>query len=1024
VRIGINPPRAPDREPGISAPAFVGRSWHLGALEQALARPPAVVLIEGEAGIGKTRLVQELLASPRMLAHRALVGVCPPFREPATLAPVVEALRPAGRPVGELALSRLGGALRPLFPEWAADLPPPPEPLGDAEATRHRLYRALAELIGCLGVTLLVVEDVHWADEVSLEFLLFLTTRQQTSRELSLIVTYRPEDVPEGSLLLRLSSRLPHGVTQTRLAPPPLGVADTAELVSSMLSGTQVSETFAAFLHERTDGVPLAVEESVRLLGDRADLVRRDGRWVRSSLAGLQVPPTVRDSTLERVRRQSPATQLILQAAAVAGPADEAILGEVADLPAVAVRTGAAHALAAGLLQEGAGGQLGFRHVLSATAVYEATDLAQRRRLHLRTGQALERSDPPPAVRLARHFRKGQDVARWAHWAERAAAGATASSDHLTALSLLVDLPGVAALPVPVRVRLAKQLALAALFQQVADEDQSGRVVRTLRGVLELPRLPVRQRAELRNLLGRLLNQLGEPAAAFAELAKAIPHLGHAPVEAARSMISLGWPRAGPWPAAVHLRWLRRADRLPTGSLTPADRLGLLADRAAALLQLGAEAGWEVAGQLPESVTGPEERLHLARGYLNIGDAAMHWGRYPEARRLLTAGLRLAEANEFGRIRQIIRATLTYLDWLTGAWEGLAERVAGLTAPDQALHGAEQEVLLVGALLAAAQGGYDRADEHLRAGLEEARRRGWVALELPPAAALARLRLAEGDVASARKLTDEPMHTVAYKRIWVWAADIAPVRVEVLRRAGEPAEAARLVAALARGLRGRDAPAPRAALLTCRAILAEPWAGAAEPAAAGAAGAAAVARAAAGVAAGFGQAAAGFARAAAAWDALPRPYDALLARERRARCLLLAGQRAAGLAGLGEAFDGFRALGAGGDADRVAGWLRDHGMRLARPGRRGRRGYGDQLSPREREVVRLVATGRTNREIARQLSKAPGTVAEQLRSAMRKLGVSSRTALAVRAIEAGIADQAAVGAGRDIADPEVMRRTR
>ncbi|MGH3679304.1 MAG: ATP-binding protein, partial [Natronosporangium sp.] len=359
-------------EPGISAPAFVGRGWHLDALEQALSRPPAVVLVEGEAGIGKSRLVQELLVSPRMAGHRALVGVCPPYREPSTLAPVVEALRHAGRPVSELALSGLGGALRPLFPEWAADLPPLPEPLVDAEATRHRLYRALAELIGSLGVSVLVVEDVQWADDVSLEFLLFLAARLQTSRELSLIVTYRPEDVAEGSLLLRLSSRLPHGVTQTRLAPPPLGVADTAELVSSMLHGTPVSETFAMFLHERTDGVPLAVEESVRLLGDRADLVRRNGRWVRTGLAGLQVPPTVRDSTLERVQRQGVAAQQVLPAVAVAGPVDEQTLAQVAELPTAQVRTGVSHAVAAGLLQETAGGQLGFRHILSATAVYEA----------------------------------------------------------------------------------------------------------------------------------------------------------------------------------------------------------------------------------------------------------------------------------------------------------------------------------------------------------------------------------------------------------------------------------------------------------------------------------------------------------------------------------------------------------------------------------------------------------------------------------------------------------------------------
>ena len=985
------------REQEISAPAFVGRGWHLDAMEQALAHPPAVVLVEGEAGIGKSRLVAELLASPRRRGRPALVGVCPPYRDPATLAPVVEALRQAGQPVRRLGLSGLAGALRPLFPEWAADLPPLPEPLVDAEATRHRLYRALAELIGSLGITVLVVEDVHWADDVTLEFLLFLATRQQTTRppaggrsadgrsppgrELSLIVTYRPEDVAEGSLLRRLSSRLPHGVTQTRLAPPPLGLPDTAELVSSMLNGARVSATFAAFLHERTDGVPLAVEESVRLLGDRSDLVHRNGRWVRTSLEGLQVPPTVRDSTLERVGRQDAVTRQVLQAVAVAGPAGEATVAAVADLPAAEVRTGAARAVTAGLLQETAAGRLGFRHILSATTVYEAIDGPRRRQLHLRAGHTLARLDPPPPVRLARHFREGGDMAGWARWAERAAAEAAASSDHGTAVSLLADLPGVGELAVPVRARLANQLALAALFLQAVDDQQRERVVRTVRAVLELPGLPVRAGAELRNLLGRLLNQQGEPAAAFAELARAIPHLGHLPVEAARSMVTLGWPRAGPWPAAVHLRWLRRADRLPLGSASPADRLGLLVDRAAALLQLGAEAGWAVAGQLPATVTSPVERLHLTRGFLNIGDAALHWGRYAEARRLLTAARELAQTSGFGWISGIIQATLGYLDWLTGAWDGLAGRLAALTDGDEGLLGAEQEVLLVAALLEVAQGGHGRAEEQLQACLAEARRRGWVALELAPAAALARLRLADGDVATARKLTDEPMHTVAYKRIWVWTADIAPVRVEALLRAGEPDEAGRLVAALAAGLRGRDAPAPRAALATSRAVLAEYQAGSGGPG---------------GSSAGYARAATGFGRAAAAWAALPRPYEALLARERRARCLLAAGQAPAGLSGLAEVLDGYRALGAGGDADRVAGQLRELGVV-----RSGRRGYGDQLSPREREVVRLVATGKTNREIARLLSKAPGTVAEQLRSAMRKLGVSSRTALAIRVIEAG-----------------------
>lgn len=262
----------------ISSPRYVGQGRELAALGAALAAPPAVVLIEGEAGIGKSRLVQEFLASPAgSKGLRGLVAVCPPFREPYTLAPIVDAVRQAVPGVRGLRLSGLAGALRPLFPEWVDDLPAAPEPLEDATAARHRLFRAVLEVSGRLGVAVLVVEDVHWADEATLEFLLFLVSRRP--QPVSVVVTYRPEDVPAGSLLLRLSSRVQAGVTRRRVVLEPLDATETAELVSSMLAGEHVSAEFAAFLHERTDGVPLVVEESVRLMHDRADLVRRDGVW-------------------------------------------------------------------------------------------------------------------------------------------------------------------------------------------------------------------------------------------------------------------------------------------------------------------------------------------------------------------------------------------------------------------------------------------------------------------------------------------------------------------------------------------------------------------------------------------------------------------------------------------------------------------------------------------------------------------------------------------------------------------------
>lgn len=104
-----------------------------------------------------------------------------------------------------------------------------------------------------------------------------------------------------------------------------------------------------------------------------------------------------------------------------------------------------------------------------------------------------------------------------------------------------------------------------------------------------------------------------------------------------------------------------------------------------------------------------------------------------------------------------------------------------------------------------------------------------------------------------------------------------------------------------------------------------------------------------------------FEEAGAAWAALPRPYDALLAREAAAGCHLAAGERDRAVGLLREIFGGLTALGATEDADRVRRTLADEGVRAG--ARSGRPGYGDQLSPRELDVVRLLVEGRTSAQI-------------------------------------------------------------
>jgi DNA-binding CsgD family transcriptional regulator/tetratricopeptide (TPR) repeat protein len=958
------------RPPVLAAPRFTGRDQELAALAAALASPPAVVIVEGEAGIGKTRLIGEYLATPQGTAHKALVATCPPFRQPHTLGPVVDALR-QGTPadaVGGLGLSALSGALRALFPEWAAGLPPVPEPAGDATAARYRVFAALAELLGFLERTVLVVEDVHWADEATMEFLLFLATRQP--RQVSLVVTYRPEDLPAGSLLPRLA-RLAAGTSGLRLAPDALDVVATTRLVSSMLAGEQVSAGFAGFIHERTGGVPLAVEESVRLMADRADLARRGGQWVRRSLTEIAVPPSIRDAVLERAGRLSPDAQVLLRAAAVvAEPAGEQVLATVAGIDAERARATLSEVLGSGLLAEDARGLMSFRHALAARTVYEAIPGPDRRAAHLRAGQALAGQSPPPVGVLARHFRGGGDTDLWLKYGEEAAGLATAVGDEAAAAILLHELATGAGLPPQAVARLAGKIVLLALPADGQFADLAG----ALRAALGSASLAPADEAELRFQLGRLLSTMNEVDASRAELERALAGLSPRSLQAVRAMTLLGWPH-GSGSAREHLRWLHRAADA-ADCVPPAERLRLLVDRATALLLLGEEAGWAEAARIPWDPSAPGDRLQVTRGLGNIGEAAMMWGRYGEARRRLGHAAELASGRHYRRLRDVALASLAHLDWLTGAWDGLAGQAATLAGDEDLDPMTRLEGILVSGLLAAASGDRERTVQLLGRVIEQAHRRGAVEYLMEPAAALARLHLANGDVAQALKVTGEPTRIVAGKGTWIWAGDLAPARVAALADAGQAGEAGRLTDAFARGLRGREAPAPKAGLALCRAILAEAYGGHARSAAL-------------------------YARAAAAWQALPRPYDALLARERQARCLLAVGQKDEGLALLAEVTDGLWELGATPEADGAARMLRERGVQARRPVT-GRPSYGNQLSPREAEVVRLLVAGKASKQIAAELFLSPKTVTRHLGSAMRKTGTTTTAALAARAVETGI----------------------
>jgi DNA-binding CsgD family transcriptional regulator/tetratricopeptide (TPR) repeat protein len=676
---------------------------------------------------------------------------------------------------------------------------------------------------------------------------------------------------------------------------------------------------------------------------------------------------------LERVRQLGPEAESVLQAAAVlTEPSREATLMQVTGLHSEQARSGLATAIASGLLHKGGHQMVSFRHVLAARAVYEAIPASVRHVLHERAGRALEALEPKPYPQVAHHMREVGNTMAWCKYGERAADLALVSGDESSAAVLLYDLLTAADLAADTVARLVGKFPILSF----AGARRHERLISALRNTVSSAELTPQIEAEIRFHLGRVLLSNNENGAACAEFEQAIPGLAHDPAACVRAMTLLANRGGATLSASDRLGWLRRAAAVPVPSMTTSVRLRAAIDRIDVMLGLGVEEGWSEAAQIPDTSEAAEERALIARAALNVGDAAVNWGKYAIAGERLARASDLAERYGLVSMSDGILVTQAHLDWFTGRWGGLAERVVALEGNEDLPPLARGEALTVMGSLHVAKGDHARADDCLTRAIEGAQQRSAIEYLFEPSAVLATVRLSQHRVDDAMRITEEPAALLVNQAMWVYATDIVPARVGALIAADRLDDAKDLVAAFERGMRDRCVPAAKAALTQCHAVLAEKRGE-------------------------YGDATRMFATVAAMWRDLPRPYAAALACERQAACLIVTGAPQDGVAVLRHTFDELTALGATRDVDRVAHALRGHGV-VVPHARRGRRSYGDQLSPRELDVVRLVATGQTNRDIAKALSRSTATVATQLQSAMRKLGVTSRAAVAVRATEAGL----------------------
>ncbi|MEV4173298.1 AAA family ATPase [Nonomuraea sp. NPDC049709] len=942
----------------LASPALVGRDAQLRLLVSTITSPPAVTQVQGEAGIGKTSLVRAAIGPLTGGGRTVPLGHCHQIREPFPYGPVLDALRHVAAALPDRdRLSPVTGALRGYLPELAGRLPPAPSPppMDDPRAERHHLFRAVHALLAAAGPVVLVVEDLHWADDGTRDLLRFLT--DQPPDGLALVVTFRREELPVPGLPFGHAYRRAPGVRSEVISLTPLDVDGVRSLAGALLGQAEPTAAFAARLHERTAGVPFVIEEVVRSLLDD------EGRLPEpAALDRMAVPVLLREAMAERLTGLSPAALGAVRAAAVLGlPAEEPLINAVSGHDPA--ESGLSRALQAGVLLEHQDGQYGFRHDLARQAVYDAIPGPDRRLIHRRAMAALAALDPPPLVQLAHHARRAGDFAAWQRHGGAAAEHAAALGDIPLAVELLEGLLADPKLPREARGPLALRLSRVAAVGL-----SHRRVVRILRHLLSDDFLSRKVRGQARLNLGVLLsNQAGAITAGRQEILAALPDLADSPCLAARGLALLAMPAWGGEPLAVHEEWMAQAEKLLVAGQDPELAAAVLANRVSLIMMIGSPDAFDLAETLPVNDPSTAVRRQVARGYSNLYDAALALGHYAAAGRFADQSRRVAE--ETGALYPVFLVEMSSirLDLLTGRWDGLRERaVAAVEMTYEAPLLAVEARLALG-VLALARGEWDEAGEHLEVAGVRDLDSGFLPVAVAGSSGLVELHLTRGALEPAVRAADLAVTRLRRKGVWVWGDQLVPAAVAALLRARRPAEAAGLVAEFAAGIEGRTAPSAHAGLDLARGVLA--WdAGA------------------------FEEAARCYAGARVAYLAMPRPYSAARAAESEAGARFALGDRERATELIADAGERYAALGATHDAARCRRLLREIGPdrgRTATP-RRGRKAGNGVLSPRESEVARLVALGRTNREIAEVLFLSQRTVDTHVARVLQKLGVRTR----------------------------------
>ncbi|MEU7004798.1 AAA family ATPase [Nonomuraea sp. NPDC046570] len=930
------------------SPVFVGRDAELSVLREAFdearKRSATAVLLGGEAGVGKTRLVQSFAEQSAHRGAHVLFGGCVELStEGLAYAPFTAALR-------QLVRERGTEQVAALLPEGAARdlarlLPEFGEPSGDGETDtgRARLFEQFLTLLERLAESrpvVLLIEDIHWADRSSRDLIAFLS-RNLREAQVLMVLTYRSDDLHRQHPLRPVLAELGRVSGVLRLDLPRLSRDEVAEQMAGIL-GAAPQYGRIQNVYERSQGIPLFVEALMDCDHDSSDL-----------------PESLHDLILGSVERLPEETQRVLRVAAAGGiRVGHALLSAVSGLADLELESALRPAIAGNVLQIADNRAFVFRHALIREAVHDELLPGEHQRLHARFAEEISRDRTlvPPgraAVEIAHHWYGARDdlwalVSAWEAalksskafaytetipllervlmlWDKVPDAAERIGADHTTVLERAAS-AAYAGGELERGFKFAKA-ALAELDETAEPERVAGLLVLhadlkhskarpgdgDYRRALSLVPNPGQGRAEVLTKLSQYLMLTGEvvEGTALAEEGLVLARqLGDKCTEGELLMnLALGTSIDGDLESTYATNSLAR--------------------------QLGEEMG---SGRL------------ILRAIGNNIDTLSELGRGEQALKLADEGERLSR--KYGRIRTsggfILTNKAEALEAM-GRWDEAIEaieRTLSLSPPVRTRHHliraraeiamARGELDLVESILSELGVFKDRSEEYLQDVTNSARlHMGWRLLRGEPDLALA----------VARRVLERPAQSSKAMLGW------------------------RLVSSIRNAC---DAAGDREQAATVRALAAD---------------VAATLTAVGPVAEGFRLSYLGdFDGAAGTWERLGRPYPRAKNLRKAAGTAARAGDREGAAERLRTAYPLAVALRATPLVTEIENLSRRVGAALTE----GASPTPELLTPRELEVLRLVTLGRTNRDIAAELFISAKTVSVHVSNILSKLGVASR----------------------------------